>query len=43
MIKDRALSLVDIGHYQKIVKILIETDRIMKEVELPLETETAAQ
>ncbi|NCP12373.1 MAG: DNA methyltransferase [Sphingomonadales bacterium] len=37
--KGRALSYDDIGHYQKIVKILIETDRIMKEIELPLDTE----
>lgn len=35
--RGRALSFDDIGHYQKIVKILIETDRIMKEIELPLE------
>lgn len=27
----------DIGHYRKIVKILAETDRIMREIELPLE------
>ena len=33
----RALSWDDIGHYQKIVKILSETDRTMKEIELPLE------
>ncbi|MBA3510461.1 type ISP restriction/modification enzyme [Sphingomonas sp.] len=32
----RVLSWDDIGHYQKIVKILAETDRIMKEIELPL-------
>ncbi|WP_324187650.1 type ISP restriction/modification enzyme [Sphingopyxis solisilvae] len=35
--RGRALSWDDIGHYQKIVKILIETDRIMKEIDLPLE------
>jgi predicted helicase len=35
--RGRALSWEDIGHYQKIVKILAETDRIMKEIELPLE------
>ena len=35
--RGRALSFEDIVHYQKIVKILIETDRIMKEIELPLE------
>lgn len=34
--KGRALTFDDIGHYQKIVKILLETDRIMKEIELPL-------
>lgn len=39
-LKDRkgcTLSWEDVGHYQKILKILIETDRIMKEIELPLE------
>ena len=35
--KGRALSYDDIGHYQKIVKILLETDRIMQEIELPLD------
>jgi hypothetical protein len=35
--RGRALSYDDIGHYQKIVKILAETDRIMKEIELPLQ------
>lgn len=39
--RGRALSWDDIGHYQKIVKILIETDRIMKEIELPLDVENA--
>ncbi|WP_306097279.1 type ISP restriction/modification enzyme [Qipengyuania flava] len=39
--KGRALSYADIGHYQSIVKILVETDRIMREIELPLETEDA--
>lgn len=34
--RGRTLSYDDIGHYQKIVKILSETDRIMKEIELPL-------
>ena len=34
--KDGALSLDDVLHYQKIIKILIETDRIMKEIKLPL-------
>ena len=36
--RGRVLSWDDIGHYQKIVKILAETDRIMKQIELPLET-----
>ncbi|UYH54665.1 N-6 DNA methylase [Qipengyuania sp. SS22] len=39
--KGRAISYADIGHYQSIVKILVETDRIMREIELPLETEDA--
>ena len=34
--KGRALSFDDVRHYQKIIKILCETDRIMKEIELPL-------
>ena len=34
--KGRALSFEDVMHYQKIIKILCETDRIMKEIELPL-------
>lgn len=34
--RGRALSWDDIGHYQKIVKILTETDRIMQEIDLPL-------
>lgn len=34
--RGRSLSWDDIGHYQQIVKILVETDRIMKEIELPL-------
>ena len=34
--RGRVLSWDDIGHYQKIVKILTETDRVMKEIELPL-------
>ena len=37
--KGRALSYADIGHYQNIVKILVETDRIMREIELPLDVE----
>lgn len=35
--KGRVLSFDDIRHYQKIIKILVETDRIMKEIELPLD------
>jgi hypothetical protein len=35
--RGRSLSWDDIGHYQKVVKILVETDRIMREIELPLE------
>lgn len=38
--RGRTLSWDDIGHYQKIVKILAETDRIMKEIELPLDEST---
>ena len=34
--RGRTLSYDDISHYQRIVKILSETDRIMKEIELPL-------
>lgn len=36
--RGRALSWDDIGHYQKIIKILSETDRIMKEINLPIAT-----
>ena len=32
----RALSFDDVMHYQKIIKILCETDRIMREIVLPL-------
>ena len=35
--KGRALSFDDIKHYQKIIKILSETDRIMKTIEMPLD------
>ena len=35
--KGRSLSWDDIRHYQKIIKILAETDRIMSEVEMPLD------
>ncbi|MDJ0614531.1 MAG: hypothetical protein QNJ29_12750, partial [Rhizobiaceae bacterium] len=34
--KDRTLDFDDILHYRKIIKILCETDRIMREIELPL-------
>ncbi len=34
--KGRALSFADIQHYQRIIKVLGETDRIMAEIELPL-------
>ena len=34
--KGRALSFDDVMHYQRIIKILTETDRIMKEIVLPL-------
>ncbi|ANU07669.1 type ISP restriction/modification enzyme [Paraurantiacibacter namhicola] len=39
--KGRALSYEDIGHYQNIVKILLETDRIMREIKLPLDLDAA--
>ncbi len=34
--RGRSLSFEDISHYQRIVKILTETDRLMGEIELPL-------
>ena len=34
--RGRALSWDDVGHYQEIVKMLSETDRMMREIELPL-------
>ena len=34
--KGRALGWDDIRHYQKIIKVLAETDRIMRGIELPL-------
>ena len=34
--RGRSLSFEDISHYQRIVKILTETDRLMSEIELPL-------
>lgn len=36
--RGRALSWDDITHYQRIVKILVETDRIMRTIELPIDT-----
>ena len=33
--KGRALSFDDIKHYQKIIKVLVETDRIMKQLDQP--------
>lgn len=35
--RGRSLSFDDITHYQRIIKILVETDRIMKEIKLPLD------
>ena len=35
--RGRTLSWDDIGHYQKIIKILSETDRIMGQIKLPLD------
>lgn len=35
--RGRTLSWDDIGHYQKIIKILSETDRIMGQIRLPLD------
>ncbi|NCN83836.1 MAG: hypothetical protein GW808_10395 [Sphingomonadales bacterium] len=35
--RGRVLSYDDLGHYQKIIKILSETDRIMNEIKLPLD------
>lgn len=37
--RGRTLSWEDVGHYQKIVKILIESDRIMREINLPFDVE----
>lgn len=34
--RGRTLSFADISHYQKIVRILEQTDRIMREINLPL-------
>ena len=35
--KGRTLSFEDIRHYQKIIKILCETDRIMQTIDMPLD------
>ena len=35
--KGRKLSFDDVRHYQKIVKILSETHRIMQDIKLPLD------
>jgi predicted helicase len=35
--KGRALSFADIQHYQRVIKVLAETHRIMGEIELPVE------
>ncbi|KZY54622.1 DNA methyltransferase [Erythrobacter sp. HI0063] len=40
--KGRALSWDDIRHYQKIIKILAETDRIMQGLKLPLSAANAS-
>lgn len=34
--RGRTLSFDDVTHYQRIIKILVETDRIMREIELPI-------
>ncbi|MGE0382202.1 MAG: type ISP restriction/modification enzyme [Hyphomicrobium sp.] len=34
--KGRGLTINDIHHYQKIIKVLAETDRIMRTIEMPL-------
>jgi hypothetical protein len=35
--RGRSLSFDDVTHYQRIVKVLAWTDRIMREIDLPLE------
>jgi hypothetical protein len=35
--KGRTLTYADLQHYQNIIKILLETDRIMKKIILPLD------
>ncbi len=37
--KGRTLSWDDIRHYQKIIKILFETDRIMRGIEMPIDVQ----
>ena len=37
--RGRVLTWDDIGHYQKILKILVETDRIMREIRIPLQAD----
>ena len=39
--KGRALTYDDVQHYQRILKILAETDRIMKTIDLPLPSATS--
>lgn len=39
--KGRALDFEDVQHYQRILKILAETDRIMKTIEMPMGTEVS--
>jgi type I restriction-modification system DNA methylase subunit len=39
--RERSLSFDDITHYQRIIKILCETDHIMKQIELPLDVKGA--
>lgn len=34
--KGRTLDYADVQHYQRILKILAETDRIMQTIEMPL-------
>jgi hypothetical protein len=34
--KGRALSFADVQHYQRILKILLETDRIMGSIKMKL-------
>ena len=41
--KGRELSFEDVKHYQRIIKILTETDRIMKTISMTLVAENADQ